>query len=238
MESLLQDLRYGVRMLLKQPAFTLIAVVTLALAIGANSAIFSVVNAVVLRSLPYPQSERLMMVWLFNPRQGIDKDITSFPNFEDWRKQSRLFDSLAGYSGINYNLTNAGDPEQLRGAIVTADFFHTLGIEPEEGRTFAADENRPGRRKVVGLSGGLWQRRFGADPLLVGKAVTLNGSGYTVVGIMPRGFQYPAETELWTPMAPVGPLQQLMALRSNLWMSVIGRLKPGVPLLQAQAEMD
>ncbi len=238
MDSLIQDVRYAIRQLTRSPGFTAVAVLTLALGLGANTAIFSLVHGVLLRPLPYPEPERLAMVWLNNPGEGIDKDVTSFPHFADWRQQARSFDQLVAYSGGGFILTGRGEPEQLRGARVAAGFFPMLGVPAIHGRGLLDEENQPGREKVVVLGHGLWQRRFGGDPAIVGQAVSLSGATYTVVGVMPRGFQFPEEAELWTPLAPVGPYEQFLAARGSLWLSVTGRLKPGVPLPAAQAEMD
>jgi putative ABC transport system permease protein len=238
MDTLLQDLRYAVRMLLKSPGFTAVAVATLALGIGANTAIFSVVNAVVLRPLPYLDPARLMMVWLDNPRQSIHEDVSSFPNFVDWREQNRVFDPLVTFYGTGFNLTGGGEPEQIRGAVVSAGFFRLFGVEPLHGRGLATDENEPGREQVVVLGHGLFKRRFGADPTVVGRTVSLGGRPFTVVGVMPPGFRFPAEAELWVPLAPTGPFADLMGSRNSLWLKVVGRLKPGVTLAQAQAQMS
>lgn len=238
MNNFLQNLRYGMRLLRKNPSVTVIAVLALGLGIGANTAIFSVTYNVLLRPLPYPDPDRLMIVWLTNPRQAIEEDITSYPNFLDWRNQTQTFERLVGYDENSATLTNAGDPEQLRGTAVTAGFFEMMGVAPEHGRTFEPAENQPGREQVVMLSGGLWRRRFGADPTLVGKSITLNGTSHEVVGILPAWFQFPKETEVWTPLAPAGPYEGLAAARGALWLSVMGRLRHDVTIEQAQAEMD
>jgi putative ABC transport system permease protein len=238
MDTLFQDVRYAIRQLVRSPGFTFVAVLTLALGLGANTAIFSVVHGILLRPLPYPEPDRLTMVWLNNPGQGIDKDIASFPLFADWRQQARSFERIVAYTGGGYTLTGRGEPEQLRGARVAAGFFPMLGVPAAHGRGLLDEENLPGHEKVVVLGHGLWQRRFGGDPAVLGQTVSLGGSLHTVVGVMPRGFQFPEQAELWTPLAPVGPFEEFLASRGSLWLSVTARLRPGVSLAAAQAEMD
>ena len=156
MQNLWQDLRYGARMLLKNPGFTLIAVLTLALGIGANTAIFSVINGVLLGSLPYPHPEQLAMVWCDNKRQGIPDDITSYPNFVDWRDRNKTFQGMAGVTDDTYNLTGRGEPIEIRAASVSPNFFQLLGVNPVRGRDFTAEEEQPGRDKIAILSYSLW----------------------------------------------------------------------------------
>ena len=234
----MSDLRFAIRTLVSRPAFTVIAVMTIALGIGANVAIFSVVNAVLWRPLPYPHPERLMMVWVDNPRQGFDKDVASYPVFLDWRTQSRSFDRLAAYFRASVSLTGAGDPVQLRGSVVTATFFPTLNVMPAFGRWFVEEEAAAGRERVVILSHGLWQSRFGSDPAIVGRPIQLNGKPYQVVGVMPAGFQYPDDAAFWLPLAPIDPYAQYMASRGAHWLNVIGRLRDGVTETAAQTEMS
>ena len=234
MQTLIQDLRYGARMLFKQPGFTLIAIFTLALGIGANTAIFSVVNALLLRPLPYPDSEQLAWVWMDNRQEGIAEDITSWPNFEDWRTQNQSFQGMAGVRDRRFNLTGTGEPEELNGANVSANFFDLMRVSPQQGRAFSADEEQEGREQVVVIGHGLWQRRFGGDAKLVGQTLSLNGQPHTIIGVMPPGFQFPNQTEIWKPLVPDA---QLRTARGAFWLPVIGRLKPGVTRAQAQAEM-
>ncbi|MGH9936763.1 MAG: ABC transporter permease, partial [Blastocatellia bacterium] len=221
--------------LLKNPGFTLVAIVTLALGIGANTAIFSVVNGVLLSALPYPQPDQLAMVWLDNRRQGIRDDITSYPNFQDWRDQNKTFQGMAGVRSLNFNLTGVGEPEELRAADVSVNFFQLMGVSPARGRGFTAEEEQPGKNKIVVLSHGLWQRRFGGDPGILNKTISLNGESNVVVGVMPPGFQFPDKTEMWRPLAPN---ERARAARGSFWLPVVGRLKPGVTRAQAQADMD
>ncbi len=235
MQTIWQDLRYGARMLVKNPGFTLIAVLTLSLGIGANTAIFSVVNGVLLRPLPYPQPEQLAMVWLDNRRQAIREDITSYPNFVDWRDQNKTFQGMAAVRNVNVSLTGVGEPEELRGAAVTANFFQLMGIAPAQGRGFSAEEEQPGKDKIVILGYGLWRRRFGGEAGILNKTIYLGGEANTVVGIMPPGFEFPGKTEIWRPLAPN---DRARAARGSFWLPVVGRMKPGVSREQAQADMN
>jgi putative ABC transport system permease protein len=232
------DLIYAVRRLRKKPLFTAAAVLTLALGIGANSAIFTVVNAVLLRPLPYPAPDRLMMLWTYNPRQGYNKDVSAYPNFDDWRRQSASFQGMTAYVGANFTLTQAGDPAQIGGAIVTPGFFETLGVAPALGRTFGAREGAAGGARVAILSHGLWQTRFGGDPAMVGRTVMLNSVSHEVLGVMPASFAHPETAAVWTPLAPSERLVPLMQSRSSYWLQVVGRLKPWIDRRAAQSEMD
>ena len=239
MGTLLQDLRYGFRMLAKNPGFTAVAVLTLALGIGANTAIFSVVNAVLLKPLPYRDADRLVMVWEQNPERGWYRNIVSAANFLDWRKQNDVFTQMAAEDPQkSFNLTGTGKPEEVWGEQVTANLFTLLGVKPFKGRDFLPEEDRPGGPRVVILSYGLWMRRYGGDAALVGKQISLNNESYTVVGIMPAGFYFPpfwrdTAGGLWVPglnlSNPERAAHQYIA---------IARMKPGVSLSQAQAEMD
>ena len=241
MHTLWQDLRYGVRMLLKQPAFTCVAVITLALSIGANTAIFSVVNAVLLRPLPFPQSDDLIMVTMANPRLGEDHIPLSVADFLDWRSQNQAFEDLAAFTDNWFSLTGDAEPERLRGAWVTAGFFSTLKAQPLVGRTFVAGEDAPGGAPLVILSQRLWQRHFGSNPQVIGQAITLNGRSRTVVGVMPTGFSFPpddetslpGEVDLWA-LHTLTPPER----RGPYYLYGIGRLKSGVQLQQAQSELN
>lgn len=232
------DLKYAIRTLTRNPGFTAIALLTIALGIGANTAMFSVVNAVLWRPLPYPHPERLVMVWIYNPRQGFDKDVAPYPTFSEWRDQSRQFEHLAAYSRASVSLTGAGDPAQLRGARVTPSFFPTLNVQPTLGRSLGEQDATAGHERVVILEHGLWQARFGGDPAIVGRTIQLSGQPYEVVGVMPAGFQYPDDAALWVPLAPVEPYKQLMESRGSYWLTVIGRLRADSTQAGAQAEMD
>jgi putative ABC transport system permease protein len=237
MRTLLQDLRYGMRMLLKNPGFTLVAVVALALGVGANSAIFSVVNSLLLRPLPFEQPEGLVQVWETIPQRGRLEVPASFPNFADWRDQSQAFEQTVAYSGWSFNLTGSAEPERIRSAIVSPAFFSTLGIKPILGRTLLPGEDQPGQDLSVVISRRLWQRRFNSDPAVVGQAVELNGKSFTVVGVVAGATDLPGlsdDTELWAPVSQGFALTE----RRAHYLNVIARLKPGVPLEQAQAEMN
>jgi putative ABC transport system permease protein len=234
--DLLHDLRYAARLQRKNPAFTIIAVIALALGIGANTAIFSVVNTVLLRPLPYKDPERLVMVWEDATKHGYPRDTPAAANFVDWRDQSQVFEAMAAIAEISFNLTGAGDPERFEGRRVSATLFPLLGVEPQIGRVFTAAEDQPGAERVVLLSYGLWQRRFGGDPNIVGKPLTLNGESYIVVGVMPASFQFPSsDDEAWVPIAFT---QQEASNRGRHYLEVLARLKPGVSLAQAQSEMS
>jgi putative ABC transport system permease protein len=239
MQTLWQDMRYGARMLLKNPGFTLIAVITLALGIGANAAIFSVINSVLLRPLPYPQPERLIWIWGTNPSADIKQESASLPDFADWKAQGRSFAAVGGFTNFSPILTDAGEPERLTGSLVTDGFFTTLGVSPQLGRAFTPDEDRPDNRRVVVLGHSLWQRRFSGDPGIVGRKIILNGNPYLVVGVMPPGFKHPlpgmrAPVEVWTPLG----IDPATTGRRSDFLGVVARLKPGVAIGQARSEMD
>jgi putative ABC transport system permease protein len=233
LETILQDLRYGLRVLAKNPGFTFVAVLTLALGIGANTAIFSVVNAVLLRPLPYEGSHELVQLWGTLPQ--LDTAPVSPANFLDWRERNRSFVRIAAYTGQNFNLSGVQEPERIRAARVSADLVELLGARPALGRAFLAEEDQHGSHRVVILSHALWQRRFGGNPGIVGQTLTLNDESYVVVGVMPPDFAFPrAATEMWTPIA-FSPAER--AMRDTNYLSVIARLKPGVTLEQARSEM-
>jgi putative ABC transport system permease protein len=235
MQSLWQDLRYGARMLLKKPGFTLIAVLTLALGIGANTAIFSLVDAVLLRPLPFSDPERLVMVWEDATRIGFPRNTPAPANYADWKAQNKVFEELAALDWRSYALTDEGEPEKVEAQAVTANFFPLLGVQPLLGRAFTPEEDKPGTNRVALISYGLWQRRFGGDQAVVGKEILLDGQKSTVLGVMPRGFQFLAkDTGLWVPMA-FSP--QRLADRDSHYLTVVARLKPGVSLPQAQADI-
>ncbi len=235
MQTLRQDLRYGARMLLKNPGFTLIAVLTLALGIGANTAIFSVVNGVLLRPLPYFDADRVVTLWQRNNQSGAKENGASPANFFDWQSRSQAFAEMAAAEPYSLNLTGQDEPEAFRAWLVTAGFFQILGAGALHGRTFAQEEYKAGNERVVIISYGLWQRRFGADPNLIGRTLRLNGQQYTVLGVMPPEFQFPTGREMWAPRIAT---ERDQVIRGSGYLPVIGRLKPGVTLAQAQEEMD
>ena len=234
METLLKDIRYGVRSLLKRPGFTLIAVMTLALGIGANTAIFSVVNTVLIRPLPYQNPERLVVLLETLSERTIP---TSYPNFVDWRNQTSAFENVAALRPReSFNLTGAGESERLQGRLVSANFLSTVGVRPIRGRDFVAEDDRPGATPTVILSHELWQRRFGADENVIGKQITLNSQSFTVIGITPANFQFGSEADV---SVPIGLSAERFALRGkDPGIRSIARLKDGVPIGQAQAELN
>jgi putative ABC transport system permease protein len=239
MESLWHDLRYGVRMMFKNRGFTIVAIVTLALGIGANTAIFSVVDAVLLRSLPYPEADRLVMLWSTMESQGVPTSGSALPDYREWRDQNQVLEGLGGFYYGDFNLSGENhDPERVQGAFVTPNFFPVLGVAPVMGRGFLPEEEQFGRHRVVLLSYALWQRRYGADPEIVGRGINLSGEAYTVAGVMPQAMPFLDNTpqvELWRPIS-FAPGDNLDS-RNNHFVNLVGRLKPGVTVEQAQAEV-
>ena len=241
LETVIHDIRYGARMLAKHKAFTAVAVITLALGIGANTAIFSVVNELLLRPLPYRDAERLAMLWEVSP-EGRRQNTTSRANFRAWRDQSSSFTQLAAFSDQRLNLTGNGEPEELSVQLATPEIFKVLGVDPILGRTFLPDDDRAGTTPVAVLSYALWQRRFGGQPNIVGQEITLNSEKFSIIGVMPASFQFHIKhrsgtgrpAELWAilPM-PIGPGAQ----ERGRFLSVVARLKDGVSVEQAGAEL-
>jgi putative ABC transport system permease protein len=240
MKDLLQDLRYSLRLLVKNYGFTLVALITLALGIGANSAIFSVVNAVLLKPLPYKEPERLVMMNHHYPKLDLKASVSAI-GYQHYRDNNQTFENLTAFTNWQVNLTGSGEPERLSGITVTPTFFSTLGIDPARGRVFSSDEDKPGQNKVVVLSDGLWRRRFGADPNILNQTIVLNGESYNVIGIMPEGFQFGREfgqvVDLFAPLTFTDAQLQVRQWRSE-FLTVLARLRPGVTLGQAQADMD
>jgi putative ABC transport system permease protein len=231
--SLWQDLRFGARMLLKQPGFTLIAVLTLALGIGANTAIFSIVNAVLLRPFPYQAPERLVILGEF-----VSGGSVSYPNFVDWRAQQTVFEAIsAARANESFNFTGTGEPERLQGRLVSAEFLSTLGIQPLVGRDFRAEEDRQGATPAVILSYGFWQRRFGNDPSVIGQQLTLNNQSYTIVGITPPNFQFGVEADVTVPISLQAERFRTRGADPGV-RPVVARLKPGVTRRQAETELN
>ncbi|HYX43290.1 MAG TPA: ABC transporter permease [Pyrinomonadaceae bacterium] len=234
MNNLWQDIRFGLRMLWKSPGFTLVTILALALGIGANSAIFSVVNGVLLRPLPFRTAERL--VFLSEWSQQVPNMSVSYPNYQDWRDQTTVFEQLAAFRSAGYTLTGAGEPERLSAREVSASFLPALGVAPALGRNFTTDEDKPGATHTVVISHGLWQRRFGGNPNVVGQAVTLNNQSFTVVGVLPQTFEWEAPVDLFVPIAPsLG--DDLNARDDHPGIYLIGTLKNGVTVEQARAEL-
>jgi putative ABC transport system permease protein len=232
MNSLFQDLGYALRQLRRSPGFTAVAVATLALGIGANTAIFSIFNATLLRPLPYKEPDRLVLLWSTIPRWGFSgPGSLTDPDYVQWAQQNQAFEQIAAFRGQTSNLTGSGMPERLLGSSATATLFPLLGAVPELGRAFSEQEQRPGHEDVVLLSHRLWARRFGSDPGILGKAITLDGKSLTVVGVWPSGFQFPNEADFWTPMV-------LSSDRSNAMDQVIARLKPDVTIERADQDIQ
>ena len=233
-----EDLRYSLRALARSPSFTLVAVVGLALGIGANSAIFTVMNAVLLRPLPYKEAEQLVLLWQLNRHNGDHEIKASAPDYIDWKEQNSVFQDIAAFnanSGLGLNLSGAGHPARISATSVTGNLFSVLGVTPALGRSFLPDEERPGSAPVCILSDGLWKGRFGSDPKILGKAVTLNSEMWTVVGVMPAGFRFPQSVDLWVPAMVRSTAR---TKRAQHYLGVIARLKPGFSLDHAQAESD
>jgi putative ABC transport system permease protein len=235
METFWQDLRFGFRQLLKKPGFAAIAMLSLALGIGANTAIFSLVDAVLLRPLPFHDPDRLVMLWEDATKIGFPRTTPAPAIYADWKAQNRVFEDMAALDWRSYNLTDEGEPERVEAQAVTANFFPLLGVKPELGRVFTEEEDRPGRSNVALISHSLWQRRFGGDLELIGKEIMLDGQKRVVIGVAPQGFQFLSrEASLWVPMA-FSP--QELANRGSRYLTVVARMKPGVTLQEARADI-
>jgi putative ABC transport system permease protein len=241
METLLQDIRYGIRLIAKSPGFAAIAILTLALGIGANTAVFSVVNGVLLNPLPYPQPDRLVAV--YTKTKQFDHSSISYPNFLDWVRDQHSFSALAAYRGDDYNLTGMGEPQRVSAEMVSASFFPVLGINPVIGRQFRPEEDHIGAQPVALISGGFWKRQFASSPGVLGKTLDLNGVGYTIVGVLPSSFRYEGRSNFQENpdiFVPIGQWSDATFQRRDVGMGMdaIGRLKPGVTLAQAKDDMD
>ena len=234
MDAILKDLRYAARTLLKSPGFTIVAVITLALGTGANTAIFSVLNGVLLRPLPYPKSDDL--VFLSERDQQMKRLFIAWPNYLDWRAQNQVFESIGAYNRDSYNLVGAGEAQRLLAGQVSADLFPTLRVNPVLGRLFHHDEDQPGGPLVVILSYGLWQRTFGGDESIINRAITLNNQPYSVIGVMPPGFDFPARADIWVSAGQLSASWQHRNNHPGLY--AVARLKQGVTIAQARADLD
>ncbi|HSL53662.1 MAG TPA: ABC transporter permease [Pyrinomonadaceae bacterium] len=234
METLIKDVRFAVRSFVKRPGFLVIAIATLALGIGATTAMFTVVNSVLLRPLQFPEPERIVMFYGVNPRQGIPRSNMSMPDIVDWQKQSQSFEQIAGFITGGLFLSIGDETERVRGTGVSPEFFPLFKTNPVHGRTFQPGDFQQGAEPVVVISHALWQRRFGGQTSVVNSKLMLNGRAATIAGVMPAGFDYPADSEAWTAF----PLTDASQPRDNRFISVVTRLKPGVALAQAQTEMD
>ena len=247
MENLLQDLRFGFRTLTKNPAFAIVAIIALSLGTGANSAIFSVVNAVLLRPLPYGDPDRVMMVWGHNVRTGDKQFPISVPDYNDFREQNTVFEQMATFSYEDFNLKSGDEPEHTQGTEVSSNFFDTFGVHAAIGRTFSPEDGRPGADRVVVISDGLWRRRFGADPGILARTILLNGASFEVIGVAPPNFQSPEKgDELWIVMSfdggdrmrvPGVVSPEDVKARNRRFIKCFARLKPGASVEQAQEEM-
>jgi len=236
MATLVQDLRYGARMLLKTPAITFIVILALALGIGANTAIFSVLNAVVLRPLPFDHPDELLFL---NERSPVlDEMSIAYPNFTDWRNQNRVFEKIGVYNRSSYNFTGYGDAERILTGQVSADLFAALRAKPLIGRVFTNDEDKPGAAPVVVLSYALWQRRFGGQANILNQSLNFNGRSYTVIGVMPPEYAFPTRVEMWVPLGPLSDDPNWQQRGNHPGLYGVGRLKPGVTQAQAQADMN
>jgi len=237
MHTLWQDLHYGARMLLKNPGVTAVAVITLALGIGANTAIFSVVNTLLLRPLPFTDPDRLIQVWEANFKRGQNTMTVSYPNFAEWRNQNHVFEQIAAYSDKTFNLTDTGEPERIQGEIVSPSLFPLLGIKPVLGRVLLPEEDYPNRVFSVVMSERLWRRHFNSDPQIIGRKIKLDSESFTVVGVVPNVtdlFDLQSDNELWVPISHSFGFNN----RYGHYLDVVARLKPGVTRQQAQANMD
>lgn len=247
MHTLLQDLRFSIRLLWKKAGFTAIVVLALALGIGANSAIFSVINGVLLRQLPFLEPDRLVQVWERRPQQNRDSNPVAPADYIDWQAQNRSFEDMAAYSFVALTLTGESEAERFYGAEVTISFFKVLGVDARHGRVFNPELDRAGGERVAVISYGLWQRRFGSDRGIIGRSIALNGDNFTVVGIMPEAFRYPTEVaniDFWVSPQRALPGANLpnnpdeAKIRGLHYLFVIARLQPGVTIEQAQSELD
>ncbi|HJQ25182.1 MAG TPA: ABC transporter permease [Blastocatellia bacterium] len=240
MGTSIQDMRYGLRLLLKQPGFTFVAIITLALGIGANTAIFSVVNGVLLRPLPYRDADRIAVIQEVN-KEGRRGQVTP-ANFVDWRNQNTVFEHLAAIFQRSSNLAGTDDAERINLAMTSANFFDVFGVQPERGRLFIPEDEQAGHPAIVVISHGLWQRRYGSDPEIVGRSLLLDGRSYTVTGVAPAGFQYPDKTDAWVPpfklVPTISETMDVNRARGFGFLSTVALLKPNVTLEQAKAEME
>jgi len=235
MDAFLNDIRYAIRNLIKRPGFTLVAVLTLGIGIGANSAIFSAIHALLLKPLPFPELDRVVAIWDKMPSRGVVHNEVAMANYLDWRAQNQSFDQLALYRWWSANLTGVEPPERLQGFLVTANFVDVTGVKPIMGRNFTEEENQPGKDRVAILTHSLWQRRFGGDPNIINKTITVNSIQRTVIGVMPERFNFPKGADVYAPI-PLSP--ELMSNRLSHSYYVIGTLKPGVTIESAQADID
>ncbi|MGH9826080.1 MAG: ABC transporter permease, partial [Blastocatellia bacterium] len=238
METLTQDLRFAFRILVKNPTFALAVVIVLAFSIGVNTTIFSVVSAVLIRPLPYKNSDRIMMIWETDLKRGLNRGIVSPANYVDWKDQNQSFEYLSPWRFWYFNLTGVDEPERVQGLLVAANFFDMLGVKAERGRTFLPEEEQPGNDRVVVVSHNLWQGRFGADPGVIGRTVTIEGEEYRVIGVLPAAFRFMKvlnrDLDIWVPLT----IDRSQVSRLDHSINVFGRLKQGVSLAQARSDLN
>src|SRR5262245_11556089 len=233
MDSLRTDFRLALRILLKKPGYSAVAVIALAIGIGANTAVFSMVDALVLRPLAFEDLDRLVMIWGTHPQNG-DRNSVLAADFLDWKKNNTTFENVAAYRWWDVNLTGSGNPERVQGFRVTISFFDTLGVKPLLGRAFDSTEAVPGHNVAI-LNHGFWNRRFAGDPSIVGRSLLFNGESFTVIGVMPKDVDWPVAAELWAPLAFTNEDESRSSLNSVIAM---GRIKSDLTISQAQAEID
>ena len=232
------SIRVAIRSLLRTPGFSAVVVLTLAIGIGATTAIYSVVDAVLINPLPYPTQDRLQMIWVTNPQQEIEKDVTSYPNFADWQSQTTTFEAMAAVNSTNFTITGAGEPALVPAERVTGRFFDLFGTPAKYGRTLQPADTEAGRERVLVLSHKLWTDQFGADPAVVGRTIAVNARPFEVVGVMPESFSAIHTAQAWAPLPTSGAFQQITQSRSSLWLEVMGIVKPGISAQVAQTEMS
>lgn len=237
MDKIIQDLRYAFRMLIKKPAFSAVVIITLAVGIGANTAIFTVVDAALVRGLPYKNPDRLMQVWENTPQETANKRGASYPDFLDWKTNNHTFESMAAFGQAGLILNGSDSSDMIDGGRVSAGFFHVLGVEPRLGRAIEAGDDEPNAQPIVVLTHGAWERRFGADQKLVGRSITLNGSPYIVAGVLPAGFHFAplGDAEMFVPL---NPNAEIRGRRYMHFVQVVGRLKDGTTVSQAQSDIN
>lgn len=231
---LTNDIRFAVRALMRSRTFTVTALTTLALGISVNTAIFSVIDSVLLRQPPFNEPDRIVTVDGENKQKGMTTTSVAYPDVVDWRAGSRAFSEIAVIRSTTFNMASTGDPERATGARVSTNFFRVFGVQPQLGRVFLAEEELPGQEQVVVLTDAFWKRRFGASPTIIGRQITLNGRQYTVVGVMPKAFAYPPSAELWAPFVADAQAQQ----RGNRFIRAVGRLIDGATPEQGVAELN
>jgi hypothetical protein len=235
LESVVQDISFGARVMMKRPGFTAVAALTLALGIGANTAIFSVTNAVLLRQLPYSEPERLVHLVSVNAGRGIERGSIPYADFIDWRDQSGLFERIVLYTAEKPTIIGDADPERITAVVVSEGYFEMIGANPLLGRTFTPEEHQPGPGGVVVISRGLWQRRYGGDPNIVGRTISFGGPPYTIIGVVDQAAVWPTEAQLWIPLG-FGPNETDMRHDNMIWQA-LGRLKRDVTLTHAKARL-